>query len=195
MMNPTDLHLLSRHGVLWMFAATLGERLGLPLFVTPLLFAAGALSAMGHMHFGLLLVVTTAACLLGDTLWYELGRWKGGALFGLLCRIALQPDSCVRRSELALERHTGISLLWAKWLPGVAHLAVPMAGAARIPRPLPSLQHRRLLRMVGPSADGRLPEHAHRGLARSVCGHRALGGGFGPAGERHPAVARIYRAA
>ncbi len=134
MMHLTDFHFLSRHGVLWMFAATLGERLGLPLFVTPLLFAAGALSAMGHMHFGLLLVVTTVACLLGDTVWYELGRWKGGALFGLLCRIALQPDSCVRRSELALEKHTGTSLLWAKWLPGVAHLAVPMAGAARIPR-------------------------------------------------------------
>jgi membrane protein DedA with SNARE-associated domain/rhodanese-related sulfurtransferase len=135
MMNLSDFHLLSRHGVLWMFLVTLGERLGLPLFVTPLLFAAGALSAMGHMHFGLLLLVTTVACVLGDTVWYELGRWKGSALFGFLCRITLQPDSCVRRSEMAIEKHTGTSLLWAKWLPGVAHLAVPMAGTARLPRP------------------------------------------------------------
>lgn len=117
-----------------MFLVTLGERLGLPLFVTPLLVAAGALAAMGKMSIGALLLVTIVACLAGDTVWYELGRWKGSALFGLLCRISFQPDSCVRRSQLALEKHTGRSLLWAKWIPGVAHLALPLAGAARVPR-------------------------------------------------------------
>jgi membrane protein DedA with SNARE-associated domain/rhodanese-related sulfurtransferase len=89
---------------------------------------------MGKLHLGLLVLVTTAACLAGDTVWYELGRWKGSALFGLLCRISWQPDTCVRRTELALERHTGSSLLWAKWVPGVGRLAVPLAGAARVPR-------------------------------------------------------------
>src|SRR5450755_2848758 len=98
MIHPADFHFMTRHGTLWMFLATLGERLGLPLFVTPLLFAAGALAAMGKLHFGLLLLVTTLACLAGDTVWYELGRWKGSTLFGLLCRISFQPDTCVRRS-------------------------------------------------------------------------------------------------
>jgi membrane protein DedA with SNARE-associated domain/rhodanese-related sulfurtransferase len=133
-MHFSDLRFLAGHGTLWMFFLTLGERLGLPLFVTPLLFAAGALAAMGKLHLGLLLLVTTVACLAGDTVWYELGRWKGNALFGLLCRISFQPDSCVRRSQLALEKHTGISLLWAKWIPGVGRLALPLAGAARVPR-------------------------------------------------------------
>jgi membrane protein DedA with SNARE-associated domain/rhodanese-related sulfurtransferase len=133
-MHLSDLGILARHGTLWMFFVTLGERLGLPLFVTPILFAAGALAAMGKLHLGLLLLVTTIACLAGDTLWYELGRWKGSKLFGLLCRISFQPDSCVRRSQLALEQHTGLSLLWAKWIPGVSHLALPLAGAARLPR-------------------------------------------------------------
>jgi membrane protein DedA with SNARE-associated domain/rhodanese-related sulfurtransferase len=134
MIHPSDLQFLARHGTLWMFFVTLGERLGLPLFVTPLLVAAGALAAMGKLHFGLLLLVTGVACLAGDTVWYELGRWKGSLLFGWLCRISFQPDSCVRRSQLALEKHTGLSLLWAKWIPGVAHLAPPLAGAARVPR-------------------------------------------------------------
>src|SRR5208337_974566 len=133
-MHLSGLGLLARHGTLWMFVTTLAERLGLPLFVTPLLFAAGALAAMGKLNIGLLLLVTTVACLAGDTVWYELGRWKGSTLFGLLCRISFQPDTCVRRSELALEKHTGRSLLWAKWIPGVAHLALPLAGAARVPR-------------------------------------------------------------
>lgn len=134
MVHSADLQLLARHGTFWMFVVTLGERLGLPLFVTPLLIAAGALAAMGSMHFSLLLLATTVACLAGDTVWYELGRWKGGSLLGLLCRISLQPDSCVRRSQVTLAQHTGRSLLWAKWVPGVAHLALPLAGAARVPR-------------------------------------------------------------
>jgi membrane protein DedA with SNARE-associated domain/rhodanese-related sulfurtransferase len=133
-MHLSDLAILARHGGLWMFVVTFAERLGLPLFVTPLLFAAGALAAMGKLHFGVLLLLTTLACLAGDTVWYELGRWKGSTLFGLLCRISFQPDSCVRRSELAMGKHTGSSLLWAKWVPGVAHLAIPLAGAARMPR-------------------------------------------------------------
>jgi membrane protein DedA with SNARE-associated domain/rhodanese-related sulfurtransferase len=134
MMYPSDLQFLARHGTLWMFFATLGERLGLPLFVTPLLVAAGALAAMGKLHLGLLLLVTTVGCLAGDTVWYELGRWKGSSLFGLLCRISFQPDSCVRRSQLALSQHTGRSLLWAKWIPGVGRLAQPLAGAAQLRR-------------------------------------------------------------
>jgi len=133
-MHFYDLHSMARHGVLWLFFLTLGERLGLPLFVTPLLFAAGALAAMGTMNLGLLLLVSTVACLAGDTLWYELGRWKGSSLFGLLCRISFQPDSCVRRSQLALDKHTGVSLLWAKWVPGVGRLALPLAGAAKVSR-------------------------------------------------------------
>jgi membrane protein DedA with SNARE-associated domain/rhodanese-related sulfurtransferase len=129
-----DLTSLARHGTLWLFAATFAERIGLPFFVTPFLVAGGALAAMGKLHFGVLLLACTVACLLGDAAWYELGRWKGSSLLGLLCRISLQPDSCVRRSQLALEKHTGISLLWAKWIPGVAHLALPLAGASRMPR-------------------------------------------------------------
>jgi membrane protein DedA with SNARE-associated domain/rhodanese-related sulfurtransferase len=134
MIHLSDLGFMARHGTLWLFSVTLGERLGLPLFVTPLLIAAGALAAMGGANLGLLLLATTVACLAGDMVWYELGRWKGSSLFGLLCRISLQPDSCVRRSQTALAKHTGLSLLWAKWIPGVAHLAVPLAGAARMPR-------------------------------------------------------------
>jgi membrane protein DedA with SNARE-associated domain/rhodanese-related sulfurtransferase len=133
-MHFSDLHFLARHGILWMFALTLAERLGLPLFVSPLLVASGALAAIGSMNAALLLAATTVACLAGDTLWFELGRWKGNAIFSSLCRVSFQPDSCVRRSEMALEKHTGLSLLWAKWIPGVSHLALPLAGASKMTR-------------------------------------------------------------
>lgn len=133
-MHLSDLQFLTSHGTLWMFLLTLAERLGLPLFVTPLLVASGALAAMGKMNPALLLAATLVACLAGDTVLYELGRWKGSSIFGRLCRLSFQPDSCVKRSEISLNKHTGLTLLWAKWLPGVAHLALPLAGAAKMSR-------------------------------------------------------------
>lgn len=125
---------IARYGVLWVFAATFSERLGAPIFVTPLLLAAGALAVRGTVHFGTLFVVTTVACVVGDTLWYELSRWKGAAFLSLLCKVSFQPESLVERAQSQLIKHAGVSLFWAKWLPGFAHLTVPMAGYARVSR-------------------------------------------------------------
>ena len=77
MFLPTEATLLTRHGVLWMFLVTLGERLGLPVFISPLLLAAGAMVAVNPLQFWLVLLATAVPCLLGDAMWYELGRWRG----------------------------------------------------------------------------------------------------------------------
>ena len=97
---------------------TLGERLGLPLFVTPLLVAAGALAAMGKLHLGLLLLVTTVAASRETRCGTSWDAGRAVHCSGLLCRISFQPDSCVRRSQMALAQHTGRSLLWASGFPG-----------------------------------------------------------------------------
>jgi membrane protein DedA with SNARE-associated domain len=136
MFEPTETTtLLARHGVLWIFLATLGERLGLPVFISPLLLAAGAMIAVDPRSFWLVLVATAVPCLLGDAMWYELGRWKGRAMISAMCRISFVPDSLEERAYAGLDRFRGISLLWAKWIPGVAHLAPPVAGAAHLTRP------------------------------------------------------------
>jgi membrane protein DedA with SNARE-associated domain len=134
MFLPTDTTLLARHGALWMFLVTLGERLGLPVFISPLLLAAGAMVAVNPMQFWLVLFATAVPCLLGDAMWYELGRWKGRTVIGAMCRISFVPDSLEQKAYSGLERFNGVTLLWAKWIPGVAHLAPPVAGAARLPR-------------------------------------------------------------
>jgi membrane protein DedA with SNARE-associated domain len=134
MLVPTEATLLARHGALWMFLVTLGERLGLPVFISPLLLAAGAMVAVNPMEFWLVLVATAVPCLLGDALWYELGRWKGRQVIGAMCRISFVPDSLEQKAYAGLEHYKGVSLLWAKWIPGVAHLAPPVAGAAKMPR-------------------------------------------------------------
>jgi membrane protein DedA with SNARE-associated domain len=134
MFIPTETTLIARHGALGMFLVTLGERLGLPVFISPLLLAAGAMVAVNPWQFWLVLFATAVPCLLGDAMWYELGRWKGRKVIAAMCRISFVPDSLEQKAYAGLERFKGYSLLYAKWIPGVAHLAPPVAGAARLPR-------------------------------------------------------------
>jgi membrane protein DedA with SNARE-associated domain len=117
-----------------MFLVTLGERLGLPVFISPLLLAAGAMVAVNPWQFWLVLFATAVPCLLGDAMWYELGRWKGRSMIGAMCRISFVPDVIEEKANAGLDRFRGVTLLWAKWIPGVAHLAPPVAGAAHLPR-------------------------------------------------------------
>jgi membrane protein DedA with SNARE-associated domain/rhodanese-related sulfurtransferase len=57
-----------------------------------------------------------------------LGRQYGGKVLGLLCRISLEPDSCVRKTENMFLRHGARSLLVAKFVPGLSTVTPPLAG-------------------------------------------------------------------
>lgn len=121
-----------RHGPLVLFLWVLAEQLGLPIPALPALLAAGAVSRMGGTNpFGLL-VVSVAASLAADAMWYELGRHKGAPVLRLLCRLSLEPDSCVRRTEDVFGRHGARSLLVAKFVPGLSTAAPPLAGIFRM---------------------------------------------------------------
>ena len=126
-MNET-FQFLVRHGYSVLFVWVLAEQLGLPLPATPLLLAAGALAGSGQMNALLAIVIAVAASLIGDVIWYEFGRRRGGKVLSLLCRISLEPDSCVRKTENAFVRHGARSLLIAKFVPGLNTMAPPLAG-------------------------------------------------------------------
>ena len=132
-MNP-HIQDIVRHGYLWLFVSTLLERLGLPLLVTPLVVAAGAVAGLGDMNLLGILLVTVIASEIGDLVWYELGRNRGPSVLRLLCKISLEPDSCVRRSEDAFARHMTSSLISSKFVPGVGRLAGPVAGMSGMAR-------------------------------------------------------------
>lgn len=132
-MNP-HVQDIVRHGYLWLFVSTLLERLGLPLLVTPLVIAAGAIAGIGDLNLLGILVVTVIASEVGDLVWYELGRNRGPSVLRLLCKISLEPDSCVRRSEDAFARHMTTSLISSKFVPGVGRLAGPVAGMSGMSR-------------------------------------------------------------
>jgi len=50
----------------------------------------------------------------------------------LLCRISIEPDSCVRRTEDLFARHGGRALVAAPFVPGLGAVAPPLSGMARM---------------------------------------------------------------
>jgi membrane protein DedA with SNARE-associated domain/rhodanese-related sulfurtransferase len=122
------IEFLVRHGESVLFVAVLAEQVGLPIPAIPVLLAAGALAGAGKMNASLAVGLALAACLVGDVIWYELGRHRGRHVLNVLCRIALEPDSCVRRTENVFTRHGVRSLIIAKFIPGLSTVAPALAG-------------------------------------------------------------------
>ncbi|MEO8339112.1 MAG: DedA family protein/thiosulfate sulfurtransferase GlpE [Nitrospirota bacterium] len=123
---------VSQYGEILLFAVVFAEQIGLPLPAVPILLAAGALAGAGKIDLTGAIVLSVVACLAGDLIWYELGRRRGRRALNLLCRISLEPDSCVRRTENFFTRHGVGSLVLAKFIPGLSTLAPALAGLFRI---------------------------------------------------------------
>jgi membrane protein DedA with SNARE-associated domain len=132
-MNDT-LQTLLAHGYALLFVIVLAEQIGLPIPAVPVLLGVGALAGVSKMSLTFGVGVALAASLLPDAIWYELGRRRGGRVLGLLCRISLEPDSCVRRTEDLFVRRGWTALVIAKFLPGLSTLAPPLAGMVGVPR-------------------------------------------------------------
>lgn len=127
------LEFLLHHGYVVLLGWVFAEQIGLPLPSMPLLLAAGALAGTGHLSFFASLFYTMLAAVVADSIWYLLGRGKGIAILQLLCRISLEPDSCVRRTETVFARQGARSLLLAKFLPGLSTVTPPLAGIFHMP--------------------------------------------------------------
>jgi membrane protein DedA with SNARE-associated domain len=122
------LEFLLHHGYVLLLAWVFAEQVGLPLPSMPLLLAAGALAGTGRLSFFASLFCTMLAAVSADAIWYLLGRRKGIKVLQLLCKISLEPDSCVRRTEGVFAKQGARSLLFAKFLPGLSTVAPPLAG-------------------------------------------------------------------
>lgn len=128
-----NLQFVAQHGYSVLFLWVLAEQSGLPIPSIPILLAAGALSAAGGLNLLLALLLTLLAALIADFAWYQLGRRKGIKVLNFLCRISLEPDSCVRQTEAAFSRQGARSLLLAKFIPGWSTAAPPLAGIFTMP--------------------------------------------------------------
>ena len=126
-MNDT-IEFLVRHGAAVLFAAVFIEQIGVPLPAAPWLLAAGALAGTGKMNWFVALSVAGVGSVLADLIWFYLGRHGGQRMLSLLCRISLEPDSCVRRTQNFFTRFGMKGVVAAKFIPGLSTLAPPLAG-------------------------------------------------------------------
>lgn len=126
------MELIAEYGLALVFVNVLLERAGLPLPATPTLLICGALAATGRMSAWSIFWLAMLACVIGDTLWYLAGRYYGRRVMKFLCRVSLSPDSCVRTTENRFERWGRLTLVLAKFVPGLSTVARPLAGAMRL---------------------------------------------------------------
>src|ERR1051326_1649213 len=127
---------LASYGLPLVFGAVFVEQIGVPLPAIPWLLAVGAPSGTGRSSAVLAIALTLIACLVADAIWFYLGRYRGNRVLGFLCRISLEPDSCVRRTENMFTRYGLRSLVVAKFLPGfLSTVAPPLAGMSKLSCP------------------------------------------------------------
>lgn len=122
------IHILLTYGYLLLFLWVLVEQLGLPLPAVPVLLAAGALSAQHELSLPGALLAGLSASLLADTAWFLVGKRYGHHVLRLLCKLSLEPDICVRQTQNSFASRRAITLIIAKFVPGLATLAPPVAG-------------------------------------------------------------------
>jgi membrane protein DedA with SNARE-associated domain/rhodanese-related sulfurtransferase len=126
------LSCIGQYGLIIVFVNVLVEQIGLPIPAIPTLVIAGALAADGQLSPAALFFWSLVACLMADCGWYFIGRTYGIRVLKLLCQISLEPDSCVSQTQTRFERWGINSLVVAKFIPGLAIIAPPLAGAMRI---------------------------------------------------------------
>ena len=122
-----------QHGYTVLFVVGLIAQLGAPVPATPVLLAAGALAKEGQLSLAAAIAISVGASALGHLVWYEAGRRRGVAVLRLICRISIEPDSCVRRTEDFFARHGARALVAAPFVPGLGAVAPPLAGMAGMP--------------------------------------------------------------
>jgi membrane protein DedA with SNARE-associated domain len=124
---------LVRHGVLLVAGNVFLEQLGLPIPALPMFVVAGALVAEGRIAGPPLLLAILLAALAADSIWFFLGRRYGWHILRFLCGLSLSADTCVRRTSEAYDRFGLRSLLFAKFVPGLSAVSVPVAGTLKAP--------------------------------------------------------------
>jgi len=132
------ISLIEHHGyavvglVMFLWAA------GVPFPASVLLLAAGASShphpthhdAMHQgLHLWILLLLAWVAAAAGDTLLYLGGRSMGWWLLAGMCRVSVDPESCIFRSADYFYKRGPRTLLFAKFVPGLGSMAAPLAGS------------------------------------------------------------------
>ena len=129
----TDLlHILARNGYSLVFGMLLAEAVGFPLPAALALIAAGAAIASHALALSGVLPLALFALLIGDSIQFWLGRAAGWALLGFLCRLSMNPETCILRSAESFYKRGKTTIVVAKFIPGLNTMAAPLAGSMKM---------------------------------------------------------------
>jgi len=123
------LAVIEHHGYAVTAAVLFLACCGLPLPLSVVLLAAGAAAHGGSLNLGLVIAIAFAAAMCGDTLMYLGGRYTGWWLLAGLCRLSINPETCIFGSANSFYKRGPKTLVIAKFIPGLATVAAPLAGS------------------------------------------------------------------
>jgi len=124
---------MAHHGYALVFGLLLAEALGFPFPAAIALVSAGAAVASHALGGPTVLLSALLALLIGDSVQFWLGRYTGWALLGFLCRVSINPETCILRSAESFYKRGKATLIIAKFIPGVNTMAAPLAGSMKMP--------------------------------------------------------------
>ncbi len=125
---PIAIVFFVHYAYLIIFLWVLVEQIGIPIPSVPVLLTAGTLSATHRVSFIGITLSMLVACVISDTVWYSLGRRYGNSVLKLLCRLSFEASTCVSKTEGYFTRRGAVTLLFAKFVPGLSTVAAPIAG-------------------------------------------------------------------
>jgi membrane-associated protein len=132
MANQMLFSLPAELGYAALFGILLAEYAGLPLPGETVLLGAVVLAGAGHLSLPLVVLLATAAAILGDSLGYVIGR-RGGRL------LLLRPGPFVARrhrmlhgAERFFSRYGEAAVFMSRWVPCARYLTPLTAGAAEM---------------------------------------------------------------
>jgi membrane protein DedA with SNARE-associated domain len=126
------LAMMARHGYALIFALLFAEAIGLPFPAAIALVAGGAAVASHTLSPVGVLLAAMIALMIGDTAQFWLGRYTGWALLGFLCRLSMNPETCILRSAESFYKRGRVTLVIAKFVPGINTMAAPLAGSMQM---------------------------------------------------------------
>jgi len=126
------LSIIARSGYALTFGLLFAEALGLPFPAAIALVAAGAAIASHALSGPAVLLAAMLALMIGDSAQFWLGRYTGWALLGFLCRMSMNPETCILRSAESFYKRGKSTLIIAKFIPGINTMAAPLAGSMKM---------------------------------------------------------------
>jgi membrane protein DedA with SNARE-associated domain len=125
--------LLENYGLLIVFLTMTAESACIPIPSEIVVPYGGFLAAQGHTELWMVIVVATAANLVGSMIAYAVGRYGGRALFLRYGRYVLVRPHHLEKAERWFDRHGEATVFFTRMMPGVRTFISLPAGIARMP--------------------------------------------------------------